>query len=254
MKQLITITFALLMSISVFCQETQKPIKSGILTLKNNEKVQFSNLRYEDDQVFYTNSVNQLEERLFVDSIISIEEGATFSEVEIANINSNSKTTTTKLPDGIYMNLNDLYNKKSIPIDYKLKPKNENKGFYFVLNPNGERVKNVFAFVEDGVLYVRARDINQYLTEHKGKQFKKTKSVFVKMNQNQNIFRAQIPLYDSGMAISLAIPVGVGAGILAPSIGKAIVIAAIGGAIIDIISASKKDLVINLSNNLIYLE
>lgn len=109
-----------------FAQETQN-IKSGIITLKNNEKIQFSNLIYEGEKVIYTNSITQQVEHLYVQSIVSIDEGAKFTEAELSKIkteNTANHIAETSVPQQKFL----VYkNSRNILLDGEVQSKTQLK-------------------------------------------------------------------------------------------------------------------------------
>lgn len=249
------ITFiAFILSVFLFGQEKPQPLKSGTLIFKNNEKVQFSNLRYEDDKVYYINILNQQNENAYTTSIASIEEGVRFSENEAKVIlEIESEEEKAALVDGVYVRFEDLVGFRSVSKDYTLTNKNIDKGYYYLVDQNNKKVGNVFAIVKDGELYIRGSEIKKHLANHKALSFSRSGYIFVKMTKREDQYHAYIPFSNDAIIwIGAGFSGGI-AGALLPGIGQALVAAAGSTAIIALIATSKKQVILDMTEKSIYL-
>lgn len=241
---------ALLGVIFSFAQEQIKLIKRGTLTLTNNEKIEFSNLIYENDKVTYTNLQNQSKEHLYLTSILSIDEG----QVEMISSKDLGKVTKeTPLEDGVYYTLESLAKKQFKSGELSLKVKNASRDLYYFQDANGNNINNGLVIVKDGNVYIRGKGIKKYLKENKGLSFNRNGRTFVRLRKEGDLYTGEAPFSNVAIAIPGAIISGVGAGVLIPGIGGAILVAAGGSSLFSLAAATKKDIVLDLNNQEIYL-
>lgn len=225
--------------------------------MKNNEKIQFSNLRYEGDKVFFININTQAEEHLFQESILSIDEGEVeYVEKEVAK----KFTESGSLKDGVYQTLGNLKVGKSQSGTYKAVAKNPNRNLYQVVDANGKKINNVFAVVEDGVLYVRGKGIKTHQTNKMGLQFKRNGTFFIKMNYQNGQYVGRSPFINGTAGILGAVLIGGGAGFAGSSTGiqnvgwgKAILIGVGVYTLYYFAISNQKEVVLDLQNEKITL-
>lgn len=124
------------LSFQVLVQEDKQPIKSGSILLKNIDTVHFTNLRYEDEKVIYTNSQAQLTEHLYLNSIIEIKEITAYTPEEIQSIQNKEIKENFTLKDDVYYSINDLYEGKSYKHKRTLKVNKPKCSSVFARNQN----------------------------------------------------------------------------------------------------------------------
>lgn len=147
----------------------QKIVKSGKITLINDEIIEFSNLTYEkNEQVKYTNVTSHSEEHLFLPSIKDIDE----NEVVFIDLNEKVEKDTlfrVHYPEGIYVTKEDFLRQKPSKFD-KVIPKGlygfekpeltevEHNNFFYYADSN-TKVKKVFAISYQGHLFFQVNAI-----------------------------------------------------------------------------------------------
>ncbi len=247
--QLLLILFLFVFTLNA--QEKVQFIKNGVLTMKNNEKIEFSNLRYEENKVVFTNLKNQTVEHLFLESILSIDEG----NVEFVNESDINKLEKPNFrQDGIYFTLNNLNQEKfQSSKNYKVIVKSHKRNLYYIEDENGKKLDNAFVVIKDGTLYVRGAGIREYQKEKRSLNFSGNKKLFVKMDLQYNVYEGKAPFTNRAISIPGAIMSGVGAGIIAPGVGSAVVFAAGGASLFSLAAAGKRDIVIDIQNEKLYL-
>lgn len=225
--------FTLIFSSFLLAQEKVQFIKHGELTMKNNEKIEFTNLKYEEDKVVFTNIKTQQIEHLYLSSILSVDEG----EIELIDESEVEKTLdSSNLPDGIYLTFESLVQKNPSAGNYTLELANAKKNFYVLLNEKGKKVIKAFAYVQNGELYVRPGGMKRYQSNKKSLTFTRNQKFFLKMDFQEGEFVAQTNFYNSTLFW---------VGILATG--------TVGGLIIYAASINEKDIVINLNTQKLYL-
>lgn len=242
MKLKITL-ITLLLNIFLLGQEKIETLKSGVLILKNDEKIPFSNLKYEGEKVFYINANTRQSEELFVQSIASIEEGLELSETEAQLL----AIQNLQLASGVYTKYEDLMEGNPTNSAHQIIAKNTKKGFYYLMDSKNKKVGNIFAFVDNGILYVRPSAIYPHLSNKSSLRFTRNKYFFVKMNQSGDRFSANAPFVNNTVAMIGAIASGATAGSLMPGIGQAMVVGAAGASVIYLLSTTNKTILIDFN-------
>ncbi len=209
-------------------------IKQGKLTLKNNSQISFSNLRYENDRVLYTNLDNQQEEHLFIESISSIDEG---EEEWITMTEIQEESGLNSLKDGIYTTMDDFKFNRPIQGNFKIIQPNPHKSVYYLVDENGKKNKKALAFMQDGVLYVRPGGIKKHQQNKKGLSYTGNRKDFYKANLNDGVYSTKAQFGSSGLLI-----VGTVAG------------GFIGGMILYMATMTQKDIVLDMENGVILLQ
>ncbi|MFA5618725.1 MAG: hypothetical protein WDA08_00315 [Weeksellaceae bacterium] len=231
-------------------QEKIEIIKNGVLTMKNDEKIEFSNLYYDGDKVHFININTQQQEHLFLSSILSIDKG----ETEYLNKKEFKKSAETNiLKDGLYRTPENLKAGLSQPGNYQLVVKNDKKGYYYVVDSNGKKVKNAFAYSENGILYLRGGGIKPYQANSKALIFRRNNRMFLKMNFQNGQYVGKGPFINDVVSTTGAILIGVGAGVLAPTILSAATYGAAGAAVYYLIVSQQKEINFDLQNEKITL-
>ena len=208
-------------------------IKQGKLTLNNNSQISFSNLRYEDDKVYYTNLANQQEEHLFIESILSIDEG-TEEWVAAGELPNESGFA---LSNGLYMNMDDLkFNRPQNGV-FKIVQPNPSRSVYNLVDEKGKKNKKALAFVQDGVLYVRPGGIKKYQENKRGLSYTGNSKDFYKTDFDQNVFKTKAQFGSTGLLIVGSVAGGF-----------------IGGMILYMATMTQKDILLDMEKGSIFLQ
>ena len=181
MKKLLQLLF-LLISLTVFSQGI-KPIDRGFITITTGQKIEFTNLRFQDNQVVFKNVATKSEFNYFLNSVKTIVDGdnsivfenralpkAKISQDEIDHDKIKADTLfKPNYPDGIYKTKEDFIKKTPSEV-IKLVAKGIHglekptlyeivHNCYFYDEVNDSKIKNVFAVSFKGHLYFQINGI-----------------------------------------------------------------------------------------------
>lgn len=170
--RIITLFICLFLSQTAFAQIEKKDLKSGELTLMNNDKIPFKDLVWKKDKAYYINANTKQPEELFDASIKSIEEKEiTVTSSTVTAQNTENKTIPTNsfgYPEGVYKTKQDFINKtpSSHPTIFKRalygfnKPNiGDEETSCFFYDTSDSKLKNAFAVVYNGSLYFSVKEI-----------------------------------------------------------------------------------------------
>jgi len=205
-------------------------IKQGKLTLTNNSQISFSNLRYENDRVYFINLDTQQEENLFLESISSIDEG----EEEWITLDESG---TSALANGLYMTMDDLKFNRPQNGNLKIVQPNPNRSIYYLVDEKGKKNKKALAFVQDGILYVRPGGIKKYQKNKKGLSYTGNRKDFYKTEFDQNTYTSKAQFGSTGLLVVGSLAGGM-----------------IGGMILYMATMTQKDIVLDMEKGAIFLQ
>jgi hypothetical protein len=182
MKKIIRILLILLVFFQSSAQEL-KPVSKGFITISTGQKMEFSDLKFVDNQVIFTNIVTKSQFTYFLNSINLIEDEShsvifrkfipTKNEPDLIKekelIQENDTLFKPFYPEGVYYSKDDFINKKVSNLG-KLIPKGL-VGFekpklntivhncFFYIESSDEKLTNVFAVSFQGHLYFQINAI-----------------------------------------------------------------------------------------------
>lgn len=214
--------------------DTIRIIKQGKLTMKNNEQIIFSNLRYENDRVIFTNIQNQQEEHLYADSIISIDEGSE----EWVNSSDLAKSSNEFIwKDGTYETLDELKFNQPKGGSYSLIQPKSNRKVYNIVDEKGRKNKKAIAHVQDGILYIRPNGIRKYQKNKKGLTYTGNRKNFLMTDFQSGTFTTNAQFGNNGVLM-----IGTIAGGL------------VGGMILYMATLNQKNIVLDINTGEIFLQ
>lgn len=177
-KITITILFILVNTIFAYAQVEIKPMPKGFITVTTGQKMQFTNMRVQDNQVTFMNVETKTEFTYFVTNIKQLDDEKNniiyakkviAKEVSKEIIPVNDSLFRPNYPEGIYKTKEDFLNKipfQTVKIVAKgligiekpfLNTIEHNCFFYY--NDSDEKIKNVFAVSYKGHLYFQINAI-----------------------------------------------------------------------------------------------
>lgn len=233
-----TISFliCILFSQMAFSQIEKKNMRSGEMTLINNDKVLFKDLTWKNDKAAYINANTNQPEELFDASIIKIEEKEITIVAPVAQ-KIEEKTIIKEnfgYPEGVYKTKQDFISKTP-----SSNPKISKRGLYgfdkplldddepicFFFDMKESKLKNVFAVVHNGFLYFNVKAILENRNKTDRAQDSDNPNSFAKVFLGgENYLYTEVPLANV-WAKALAYNAGAAGGAIAGTLttGKGVV-------------------------------
>lgn len=212
---------AILFNVLVFAQLERKDILSGEITLVNGYKIKFKDLTWKENKAYFHNVTNEEDGELYEGMIKSIEEMEVVPDEE-RTASAKAKIYRVDYPNGIYATMEEFLN-KTPSSNPELKPQNPTDGYYrtqaseletsafFVNAETKTRIRNVFAVVQNGILYFNIGQIIKNREKEDRGQHPDYPNLFVRVtNGGSNYLYAEALLGNNwGKAFA-----GIGSGIL----------------------------------------
>lgn len=202
--RIITFLICVLISQMAFSQIEKRNMKSGEMTLINNDKILFKDLTWKNDKAYYINANTNQPEDLFDASIKEVEEKEITIEAPVAQKIETVENDSFGYPEGVYKTKEEFINK--IPSS---NPKLFKRGLYGLDKPplgdsapicyfydtSDSKLKYVFAVVHNSLLYFNVRAILQNRNKTDRAQDSDNPNSFVKaLVGGDNYLYTEVPL------------------------------------------------------------